>query len=488
MESTTTTTAGFRHVPVPPPISLALRSAIEAAEVRATEGQRVFGPISTLWDTFLESDEVRKLPVRLRGPLIALCKEVQQTAIQHFDAFLKGSHPPRIAQEPTTYAQAAAVGETPAEPVTRKQPTAREQPAVTCKRPAACEQPETHPTLPPLLRGRQQRPDTRLFVRLGAEHKARKAGGYAILCALRKELGEQGHFLKEVQTTKTGFALCTSSPEGLAALETHTELIAQSFGDCKVERQDKWTTYRLDNVPRMVRLFTGLQQVTGSTLRAAVADSVSQTPTQAVETAQSAQSYSPSTSWFVSFKAESHTPLPKTLRILGVSVIASVMLYKPKTIQCSRCYHWHNTRSCVRTQRCRVCGSSDHAEEEHTTRCSTAHTCPPRCLHCGGPHVATDLNCPLRPTYKGPKTKSQNVAIIAIMKTARKRACAAAKCSRKGPQDTQMREPSHTPVRARSPEPTSPAVTPTPSVRRYKSYNEAQTTLFTDRLRAAKPA
>lgn len=486
MEPTTTP----RHVPVPPPISQALRSAIEAAETRTTEGQRVFGPVSTLWDTFLESDEVRKLPVRLRSPLIALCKEVHQTATRHFDAFIKGSYPPRIAREPTTYAQAAVVGETRAEPVTCEQPATREP--ITRKRPSAHEQPET---LPPLLRGRQPRLETRLFVRLAPEHKARKAGGFAILCALRDKLGEQGRLLKEVQPTKTGYALCTGSLEGLAALETHAELITQSFGDCKVERQDKWTTYRLDNVPRTVRLLSGLQQVLGSTLRTSITDSINQTPTQVVETAQSAQSHLPSTSWFVSFRTESHTPLPKTLRILGVSVTASIMLYKPKTVQCSRCYHWHNTRSCVRTQRCRICGSSNHSEEEHTTRCSasTPHTCPPRCLHCGGPHTATDPNCLLRLTYRGPKTKSQRLVITETMKAARKRACVAAKCSWKGPQDTQMREPSpksNTPIRARSPEPTSPVVTPTPPARRYDKggHYTAQTTLFTDRLRAARPA
>ena len=43
--------------------------------------------------------------------------------------------------------------------------------------------------------------------------------GFAILTGLRTRLGSNGSCLKEVQTTKTGFALCPTSPDTLKTLE-----------------------------------------------------------------------------------------------------------------------------------------------------------------------------------------------------------------------------------------------------------------------------
>ena len=54
----------------------------------------MYGPIAALWDKYLESDEVRSLPTRLRSPLTALYADISNTANKHFDAFIKGSHPP----------------------------------------------------------------------------------------------------------------------------------------------------------------------------------------------------------------------------------------------------------------------------------------------------------------------------------------------------------------------------------------------------------
>ena len=76
------------------------------------------------------------------------------------------------------------------------------------------------------VKTKQARPDTRLFVRLGTEHKARDAGAFAILAALKTQLGEQVPLLKKVQTIKSSYALCTNSPEALLALEKHSNSIA----------------------------------------------------------------------------------------------------------------------------------------------------------------------------------------------------------------------------------------------------------------------
>jgi hypothetical protein len=98
--------------PGPPPLSQTLRNAIDAANTRAEEGQRVFGPISALWDGYVDSNAVRQLPVRLRKPLLALCHEMSRIATGHFDAYLKGqraSQPSYTPQSPASTQSESAI-------------------------------------------------------------------------------------------------------------------------------------------------------------------------------------------------------------------------------------------------------------------------------------------------------------------------------------------------------------------------------------------
>ena len=63
------------------------------------------------------------------------------------------------------------------------------------------------------------------------------AGAFAVLTALKRSLGEHAHYLKEVLLVSTGFALCTNSTESLAALESHIDVMTETIGNCKIERQ-----------------------------------------------------------------------------------------------------------------------------------------------------------------------------------------------------------------------------------------------------------
>ena len=74
-------------------LTQSLLNAATAAASHTTDSQRVFGPIAKLWDEYLESEEVRKLPIRLRHPLQVLYKEVLNTVNKYFNAFLKGAYP-----------------------------------------------------------------------------------------------------------------------------------------------------------------------------------------------------------------------------------------------------------------------------------------------------------------------------------------------------------------------------------------------------------
>ena len=452
----------------PPPLTPAAKPAqtlsqnfldiAKAASVRAEEGQQIFCPIAAIWDNYLQTDAVRKLPTRLCKLLTALCAEMSSVANKHFDAYIKGAYPAPASQKPQPPVSLSSGTDlsTPTSIAPPSPPTSYAQAAAT-NGPSRYQS-----TRKPLLRAaktKPTRPDTRLFARIGPEHSARAAGAFAVLTALKRSLGEYAPLLKEVLSVSTGFALCTDSMESLTALESHTNIMTKTIGNCKIERQAPWTTYRIDNVPRSVTTLDLLGQVTNNIvtdgiLFESIRDATGQTPIRAVETKRSTESNLFNTSWSVNFLTDSHQPIPRTLRILGTTTNPHLVVYKPKTIQCTRCFLWHNTRSCSRLQRCRICGAGNHTEETHTTSCTAAkpHSCPARCIHCGGPHPADDHNCPLRPVLKAPKTRSQKEAITKASKAARSRAVAAAKCSKTPVTDSLMEgQPAtpRTPVRER---------------------------------------
>src|SRR5208283_5724917 len=146
------------------PLALALKNAVQAASTRAEEGQRIFGPIADLWDTYQQSKAVWKLPQQLRKPLLALCQEISRTATIHFDAYIKGTRPTQAqpAQQP---ANPPTPPTDPTTPVTAEPSQARAPPTYAQK--AATPAPEKVPTVTfpktPAAKA-PTRPDTRLFV------------------------------------------------------------------------------------------------------------------------------------------------------------------------------------------------------------------------------------------------------------------------------------------------------------------------------------
>jgi hypothetical protein len=235
----------------------------KAASVRTEEGQQIFCPISAVWDNYLQTDAVRKLPTRLRKPLTALCAEISSVANKHFDAYIKGTYPVPASQKPQS--PVSLSGDTDLSTPTSTTPPS---PPTSYAQAAATDGPSRYqPTRKPPLRAakaKPTRPDTRLFVRISPEHSARAAGAFAVLTALKRSLREHAHLLKEVLSVSTGFALCSDSMESLTALELHTDIMTKSIGNCKIERQAPWTTYRIDNVPRSVTTLDLLGQVTNN--------------------------------------------------------------------------------------------------------------------------------------------------------------------------------------------------------------------------------
>ncbi|EED20924.1 hypothetical protein TSTA_081570, partial [Talaromyces stipitatus ATCC 10500] len=145
---------------------------------------------------------------------------------------------------------------------------------------------------------------------------------YAIYSSLRSQLNSNSAALKEVQTTKTGFALCPSSPEALLALEAQKEIISAFFVNCQIERSSRWVSYRVTNVPRKIgQILNGqysLIPVNPTLLSSEISETTGLKPTSISETTSSAVNPdTPSSSWFVNFPEGMKTPLPIQLRLFA---------------------------------------------------------------------------------------------------------------------------------------------------------------------------
>ncbi|EED12712.1 hypothetical protein TSTA_052350 [Talaromyces stipitatus ATCC 10500] len=145
---------------------------------------------------------------------------------------------------------------------------------------------------------------------------------YAIYSSLRSQLNSNSAALKEVQTTKTGFALCPSSPEALLALEAQKEIISAFFVNCQIERSSQWVSYRVTNVPRKIgQILNGqysLIPVNPTLLSSEISETTGLKPTSISETTSSAVNPdTPSSSWFMNFPEGMKTPLPIQLHLFG---------------------------------------------------------------------------------------------------------------------------------------------------------------------------
>ena len=455
-----------------------LQTAAAAATARANEGTQLFGPIADMLDKYRNDEAHNALSPHLTKALAAFCDDFSTVARRHIDAHIRGSQrPPRpyeaarndTATPPTPgpppavptaprgqFSQPAPTGKAPSRPSpTPRTPSFAD--IATSPAPTNTSKPSTSATAatPKVKAPGNGKADTRVFVRLPQTHKARNWKGYTILATLKEHFKDLAALIREVQPTKTGFALTPSKVLDPAAFESVATLAKQFFGDtCTIEKAQNWISYRLQNVPRTIGRISPdhvllTDPVDASSLAIAIVEATGLTPVSITQTkaSESNDDIFP-TSWFVNFPESSKASLPPRIQLLGALVSTKFLDRKVNTIQCTNCYHWHNTRVCSRSERCRLCGSTKHSEADHPAKCggNHPHTCPHRCLHCHGPHAADDEECPLRPS-SGRLTlnKTQTSEIRSASSTARLRACAEVGC------------PNDTKASATKPPPPSPA-------------------------------
>jgi hypothetical protein len=472
------------------PLQMALQESTAAATTRATEGQRIFSPIAAFLDQ--HRSLTSGFPLHLQRALASLSDDLAAVAQCHFNAFINGK-----ALENLNLTSLPA-SRPPSPPPSRPPSGLAQSTYATAASSPALAKLTLLAKLPRKSPPKQPAPDNRLFVRLPNSHLARGMQAYAIYSSLRAELGPNGPLLKEVQPTKTGFALCPSSPNGLPALEAQKETISAFFGDCQVEQGTRWVSYRVTNVPRSIGQLSqdnkySLVLVDSEAVASAVTDTTGLTPISVTQTLSSVNNpHAPYSSWFVNFPEGTTTTLPRQLRLFGATASTRLLARKTTVIQCNRCWMWHNPRSCARPPRCRLCGSTEHPEEGHGNRCSAPHPhqCPPRCFHCHGPHPADHPECLLRPSKSNTAyTKAQKSEIRKSCSVALARTRTETGCSTQSPTSSEEQmavdveptpppsqgipRPTASPFRPTTPPPPSPPRAP-PSTTRAVRFTTPQ--------------
>lgn len=429
------------------PLQTALQETSTAATIRAAEGLKIFSPIAGFLDE--HRNHSTGLSPHLQKALAILSDDLAAVAQRHFNAYISGNTPTLSPSTPSPARNHAPAPLPPSPPLSR--PTsglAQSSYATITKLDPAKAPTAGHQTKSPkkklISEAKQAPPDHRLFVRLPDDHAAKKIDSYAIFSSLRSQLGTSSNALKEVQTIKTGFALCPASPEALSTLEAQKEVISAYFGNCQIERSSQWISYRVTNLPRKIgQIINGqytIVPVDPAMLSAEVFEQTGHRPVSVSETAASAaNTNSLSSSWFVNFSKDTKISLPARLRLFGTVSNARFLNRKVTIIQCNRCWKWHNSRSCARPPKCRLCGSPEHTEEGHTNNCSVPnpHCCPPRCFHCHGPHPADCPECPLRPKAGITRTKAQRAEIRKTSAISLANSRTEQGCSSERPADTQ---------------------------------------------------
>ncbi|EED11470.1 polymerase, putative [Talaromyces stipitatus ATCC 10500] len=365
-----------------------LQETTTAATTRAAKGQKIFSPIAAFLDK--HRNQTAGLSPYLQGALATLSDNLATVAQHHFNAYISS-----ITSTLSTHSPAPALS-----PIPSPLP------------------PTPPPSCPPSGLTQSSYATITKSNPARSDHATKMIDSYAIYTSLRAQLGINSNALKEVQTTKTRFALCPATMEALSTLEAQKEVISTYFGNCQVECSARWISYRVTNLPRKIGQITNGQYsmipVDPATLSTEIAEQTGYRPISVSKTTASAANVnSPSSSWFINFSEDSKASLSTRLHLFGTITNACFLTRKVTIIQYNHCWKWHNAQSCAQSPRCRLCGSLEHIEEEHNNSCSTLnpHCCPLRCFHCHGPHLADFTDCPLRPKAGTTRTKAQRAEI-----------------------------------------------------------------------------
>lgn len=416
------------------PLAEILLQTTSAATNRNEEAKLIFENIATVLDDAL--NEI-VLPQHLQKTFREFITDLTAVARRHFESHVRGTNRPSkpyttensFPNDPktrntahhdvstktqTTYSSAVKM------PNQKYSPPAKPSP-----RPPDTQLPK--PVNKSKVLPKKPHEDNRIFVRISPGHTCLGMSPYAIMLQLDAFL--KGKFVREVQKIKTGFAICPISNEAhetLVARMSDIEAFLSIEGECKVEKPEQYSAFKLSGIPRSYSGYDGsgivLIDITANTIAQALTDLTNIPPANVIECQSPTDNqFSDKKNWIVFYPQGSN--LSKSLPLFGARISVKLLPKRTKTPQCGNCYGWHNERACSRAPRCRICGSTQHVESNHTT-CdpSRSHECPPKCVNCHGPHTADSLECLIRPGKDNKlPTKAQIVQIRKAATAARLR-------------------------------------------------------------------
>lgn len=253
----------------------------------------------------------------------------------------------------------------------------------------------------------------------------------------------EGKPVREIEKIKTGFAICPASSDAHETLLTRMpeiEAFLSTEGDYKVEKPQNFFAFKLSGIPRSYSGYNGsgigLIDITANTISEALYDLTNVRPVNVLECQSSTdKQFSHKKNWIV-FYPEGAS-LSKSLPLFGARVPVKLLPKRIKTPQCGNCFGWHNERACSRTARCRICGSTQHVETNHTTCDPTrAHECPPKCVNCHGPYPADSLECLIPPRKDSSLPNKAQITQIRKAASAARLRLKTAHCGALGRQNT----------------------------------------------------
>jgi hypothetical protein len=233
-----------------------LKAVSTAAATRTEEAELLYRGISNLLDAQIQGEDRRDLPPHLRKTFSQLCHDLATVAQRHFESHIRGSprpplpyasardlatpySPPSTRVSSTSTEESGTTENKTAPPASRKQRAPQKNAAtyasITAKSASTTES-QAHKR-PKKTLARSTPLDNRLFVRLPSNHVLRSVSTYSIQRGLNQALERK--LVKEIQTTRTGFALCPISPESTDSLEALIPQITALFskkGPCVVEK------------------------------------------------------------------------------------------------------------------------------------------------------------------------------------------------------------------------------------------------------------
>ncbi|KAI0995653.1 hypothetical protein K3495_g12526 [Podosphaera aphanis] len=241
-----------------------LLSTTSAADTRNHEATLMFQDIASVLDDALE--EYSSLPQHLQKSFRNFVADLNSVARRHLECHVRGSQRPPIPYSATSTVQASFV-----QPVKKKcandsHPKRPKAYATVAMTPATKQHSQAPPR--PVTAQAHSRPKAqakskpegnRLLVRVGQGHPALGSSPYAIMLQLNTFLQEK--LVREIQTIKTGFAICPVSVEAQEKLTARMGEIESSLsrqGQCKVEKPGQHVAYRLSGVPRSYTVFNGM--------------------------------------------------------------------------------------------------------------------------------------------------------------------------------------------------------------------------------------